>query len=518
MTDDDKARALEAALRCEEAGDMAGAVDALSAPLAACPDDPALLGALGRLCRRLEQPADAVTLLHRALEAAPRDPVLWLEAGRCWADLRRWPEAEQCGRLAWEMAPDNHDATFLVCQSLEAQSRAPEASDIYLALLAREPDHAGCLMRAGYHFRRRQDFTTAEVVCRRMVTVHSGISLGWTSLGISLHALERYDESEAAFLQALALIPESAEAWSGLGFLLLALGRWREGYAAFHWRHRLPEAPVAPPLPPWHGDVPPGARVLVWNDQGFGDALQYLRYVAPLRARGVRPVLVMPRPLLRLAAAVPGVEEIHPADAPWPLADGQIALYDLPLALGMADPQASWPSGPYLRAEPQPLPRRRPHAVGLVWQGSLAHTNDAGRSVSLDLLAPLLAVPGIDWFSLQHGPAAQAIAASPWAGHLTDLSPRMDDFAATAGLMQGLDLVITVDTAVAHLAGALDRPAWVMLPRRGDWRWRRGTAETPWYPSLRLFHQDQWGDWPAVVAALAAALARHFPASSETAP
>jgi len=196
-------------------------------------------------------------------------------------------------------------------------------------------------------------------------------------------------------------------------------------------------------------------------------------------------------------------------DDPLPAFDAHAPLLSLPRLLGRDDPAESWP-GAYLRAEPGFAAGGRP-AVGLVWAGNPAHGNDANRSVALADLAPLLARDGIHWVSLQVGAANAQLAASPWAGRVQ--APEFKDFADTAAAIRGLDLVIAVDTAVAHLAGALDVPAWVLVPAIGtDWRWGRAGETTPWYPRMRLFRQQAAGAWSPVIKRMAEELSGLFPA------
>jgi hypothetical protein len=290
---------------------------------------------------------------------------------------------------------------------------------------------------------------------------------------------------------------------------LLAQGRWREGFAEFEWRETkrtcLPREWAT--LPEWTGREPVGTCVVLWIDQGNGDTFQFLRFVGDVVARGHRVFLTVAASLRRLVSAMPGIAGVLTTGAALPPCERQVALASLPAVLGMNDPTKTW-QGPYLQPVGE-IPRlKKPGrlAVGLVWAGSPDYLADHDRSMALATLEPLLDVPGVDWFSLQLGPACEQVTQTRWNGIIADAVSTVSDFADTAALIAGLDLVITVDTGVAHLAGALGSPTWVMLRAFGDWRWLNNGDTTAWYPSLRLFRQPARGDWKSVAEAVAEAL------------
>jgi hypothetical protein len=295
-----------------------------------------------------------------------------------------------------------------------------------------------------------------------------------------------------------------------LANLLLLQGRWAEGFAGYEARLDLPEAPKPDfRLPRWTEATPPG-RLLLWSDQGYGDTIQFLRYVPALAARGQRVQLYLRDPLQRLAATAPGVDAAFALSGDPPAADSELPICSLGAALRLADP-GPWP-GPYLTAPPAPdlpLPPGKQYRIGLVWAGNSAHINDANRSIGLADLRPLLARKDIEWCSLQTG--ERAGDRSETEG-IRDLAPLLTDFAATAAVLRTCRLVIAVDTAIVHLAGALGMPAWVLLPAiETDWRWGLEGSTSVWYPSLRLFRQRAPGDWHPVLAAILAALAETLP-------
>lgn len=365
--------------------------------------------------------------------------------------------------------------------------------------------------------------------------------------GVALAERDRLDEAAARFGQVLALAPRSVVARGNLAALalrrgalaealagfeqalrlagpsldaervradqavaLLLAGDFARGWAAFEARWLLPgyrEAVAALAMPRWTGAEPVcGRRVLLLAEQGFGDTIQFVRYARLLGARGAEVVLMVPAPLMRLLAPL---GEVHPLTGPVPPADWYCPMLSLPLAF--ATTLATIPAAiPYLAGAAGPWRERLAALpglkVGLAWAGG-AHRDESGaramdrrRSIAPALLAPLGAVAGVSWVSLQkEREAGPGFALADWMAECAD-------FADTAGLVAGLDLVITVDTAIAHLAGALGRPVWLLNRFDTCWRWLRGRDDSPWYPTLRQFRQRAPDSWPEVIARVAAAL------------
>ncbi|MBI5279394.1 MAG: tetratricopeptide repeat protein [Burkholderiales bacterium] len=370
------------------------------------------------------------------------------------------------------------------------------------------------------HARRDAGFTAeAESHYRQALIFAPDHLLGLTSLGAVLEMMGRTDEAEAALRRALAVDPTHAGAATTLGLVLLAQGRFEEGWRQLAARHRLPlpqHVPGWPAWPQWQGEPLAGRTILLWPEQGYGDAVQFVRYATELKQRGAARVTVACRaPLLRLLDSADGVDAVVQVGEPMPEHDFWCQMLDVPLHLGTT--LATIPARlPYLHvgktardAWKKELPASGP-CVGLVWKGAAGHADDANRSLpSLATLAPLWSVPGLTFVSLQKdregGELAQFAATQP----ALDLGGKLRDFADTAALLERLDLLISVDTAAVHVAGALGRPCWVLLKgRAADWRWLTGRGDSPWYPgTLRLFRQRVPGDWTDAVADVAQALA-----------
>jgi hypothetical protein len=318
----------------------------------------------------------------------------------------------------------------------------------------------------------------------------------------------------AAAQAAIALEPADREAHATLGTLRAWHGDFIAAWPELecHWLdERLTFRERFPDLTEWNGESLAGRRLLVVHGQGLGDMLQMVRYLPRLRERGAEVVLECPPAMAELLSDMPGIAEICPnGTAPRDRFEMFVRLMTLARLCG-EDGFPGRTSVPYLRADParmaawaQRLPARDGKLrAGLVWAGNPRHPNDRRRSIPLTACAPLGAVPGVRWFSLQVGPRA-ADPAPPGLA-LTDLGAEFRDLSDTAAVVAQLDLVVTADTAVAHLAGALGVPVWLLLPWRPDWRWTPGARETPWYPSMRLFHAGA-ASWPEVIANVAAEL------------
>lgn len=334
--------------------------------------------------------------------------------------------------------------------------------------------------------------------------------------GQTLLSLGRAREAAEAFGAALAHRPGDAGLHWNRAFALLLAGRYAEAWPHFEWR-RL-DSRAEPPWrhldrPSWRGEPLAGRTILLYAEQGVGDTLQFLRFVPMVAAAGGRVVLEVQAPLRSLTQGVAGAAQVISRGEPLPPFDVECPLMSIPGALGMTLGEVP-ATVPYLRPDParvaawgERLSGPGGLRVGLVWAGNPRFGGDRLRSPRLGGLAPILAVPGVRFFGLQVGDGRRDLDSVALPPSFTDLGPALTDFAETAAAMSGLDLVISSCTAPAHLAGALGLPVWLVLPAAPDWRWLLGRADSPWYPTARLFRQTRPGDWTEVAERLAAALA-----------
>jgi Flp pilus assembly protein TadD len=413
---------------------------------------------------------------------------------------------------AWQsaVAHDSHhaDARYNLAVAFGASGNTAAAESSYLELLNQQPDHAQALYNLANLKMRQGDAVGAEPHYRRLLAVAPGFANGWINLAMARSAAGDFAESESCLRRATEQEPENVSAHWNLANLLLASRRWPEAWREYEWRLRRPQCPPPPtPAPNWTPDDGQAHRILLWNDQGMGDALQFARYAPLVAKRGHEVWLFVQDALKTLLRSVPGISGVVGPSDPTPVVDAHAPLLSLPHRLGLADPSASW-NGAYVKAPRQMALRRRPgcRAIGLVWASNPAHPNRMLRDVPLTQLRPLLEIPGIDWFGLQVGGAAGDIAAAGLSDCVHDLSAQINDFADTAAAVAALDLVITVDTSMPHLVGAMGKPCWAMISTAREWRWSGQEETSLWYPTVRLFRQSVAGDWGAVLAAIAAEL------------
>ncbi|HEY1381446.1 MAG TPA: tetratricopeptide repeat-containing glycosyltransferase family protein [Gemmataceae bacterium] len=405
----------------------------------------------------------------------------------------------------------------LEADRLLVQGRLDDAAARAAASLELNPDSAVALYALGMvawhrgnleegmgHLRR------AIALCPDMAAAHNGLGLCLARSGDYPGALRQYEV-------ALILKPDYAPARFNRALELLRLGRYAEGWVEYEWRWAAVQGnPPDIPRPKWDGSPLNGRGLLVHTEQGIGDVLLFLRFLPRVkRGPGDRLVFACQKALQPLLRHVPWVDEWFPIDAPAAVHfDVVTPMGSLPGLFRMEEADVRCPAA-YLPADPALVEAWRPRVaalpglkVGIIWQGNPSYHADRFRSIPLGQFAPLAAVPGVTLVSLQKGPGEEQIAANRGAVPVV-VFPDLDaaaPFVDTAAVMQHLDLVITPETAIAHLAGALGRPLWVALGVDCDWRWGIGRADSPWHPTARLFRQRALGDWPGVITEMAAAL------------
>jgi hypothetical protein len=315
----------------------------------------------------------------------------------------------------------------------------------------------------------------------------------------------RLEESIASYDHALRLQPNSASAHWNRALALLLAGDYERGWPKYEWRWKRKAAKPRPfRQPQWDGSPLEGRTILLWCEQGLGDAIQFVRFAQTVKQNGGRVILECPGILLRLFASVPGVDELVAEGTALSTFDVQAPFMSLPAILGTT--LATIPADvPYLTADPELVARWRSRLeslpgfkIGIAWQGNAHHKWDRHRSIPLAKFAPLAEVPGVRLISLQKGPGTDQLKSFTKHYPVTDFGDELDAsgaFTDTAALIRSLDLVITTDTALAHLAGALGAPVWLALSTVVDWRWLLDREDTPWYPTMRLFRQRTLGDW-----------------------
>ncbi|HEY2864192.1 MAG TPA: DUF5672 family protein [Casimicrobiaceae bacterium] len=352
---------------------------------------------------------------------------------------------------------------------------------------------------------------------RAALALESKHPVAWNNLGLALQSVNDVDSAIHAFRRAIELRPEFEQAHWNLALALLLDGRYTEGWREYESRFAVAELGKGRHAfagPVWDGTSPQGRTLLLYTEQGLGDALQFARFVAPVASAGARCLVRCPAALAPLLATVPGVAQALSDQDPLPHYDAHLPLLSLPRVLGTTV-DAIPADVPYVTVPPERraaarsmLDRSSPGLnVGIAWTGNPANPSNRLRSYPLDALDPLFEVDGINWYSLQQGRTSADFTPSARAARLRPL-PSDSALVDTAALIAELDLVISICTSIAHLAGALARPTWTMLACAADWRWLQHRADSPWYPTMRLFRQPGLREWSAVAASIADELRR----------
>jgi Flp pilus assembly protein TadD len=474
---------------------------------------------IGFQFHRQGRAVEAESFYHRAVALDPEFREAWMNLGLAILAQRRPGEAISCQREALRLDPGSTDAQNNLGMAHYAEGHIVEAENCFRSVLRLRPDHANATLNLGSARQVLNHVEEAEILFRRALTLGVDPGRGKSNLSLALMELGHTEEARRYLLEALAERPHHAEARANLALALLMLGRLDEGWRAYESRWEV-EAMGAPapvlPQPRWTGQRLNGETVLLYAEQGFGDTLQFCRYAPMVAAAGGRVVLVVPKALRRVMTSLGGVREVLTEEENvLPPFDYHCPLLSLPFAF---DTRMETIPGtvPYLHADPSPwmdfLSRLRGLKIGLVWAGRArtaqphAVAIDKRRSMRLAAMAPLLKLPGCSFVSLQFGPPALQMQALPDQVALCDVKNHIEDWSDTAGLIMGLDLVISVDTAVAHLAGALGKPVWLLNRFDSCWRWFLDREDTPWYPTMRLFRQTSRGDWAGVIARVQRAL------------
>jgi tetratricopeptide (TPR) repeat protein len=459
-------------------GQLAEAGEQYQAVLAVDQSHNAARTNLGLVLRDLGELDRAEAELARVAKTQPDRPEPQLNLALVLADLKRWPDAARACHKA----------------------------------LALNPRYAAALSLLGQCLRHLGHAEESVACCKRAVALAPDLPDAHAGLGHALIAEGWLGEAAISFDQALALDPDHLQARLGRGYVHLVLGRWGPGLEDYRLRWRTRDArPRRLPMPAWEGEDLTGKRILLWAEQGFGDTIAASRFVTMVKAQGATVFLECQPALMRLFRRLPDVHRLIVAGERLPSADLHAPVMELPRLF--ATYPSTVPPPPDLHPDPQLgskfdalLAKTSGRlTVGIAWGGNPAYAGDVQRSLELPRFLPLADDPRVQLVSLQKGPqAGQLATVAP--GKILDAGPLLEDFADTAALMDRLDLVITVDSAPAHLAGTLGRPAWVLLPFTPYWFWLLDREDSPWYPSVRLFRQPKRGEWDAVFARVATEL------------
>ena len=546
------AQTLQEALSLHQQGRLRDAEKLYTRTLKAAPDNFDALHLLGLIKAQSGQMGEAYRLMSAALKINPNMPDVLVNFANVLHGLKRDAEALESLDKALALRPGDMEATFFRGNALSALNRTQDALSCFDAVLAQNPGRPDALLNRGSAFaalgRHAQALADFDAILRhspnqvdalynrgtalldlgrdseafdtldRTVGLAPHHARGWNNRGRALQALNRHQEAVASFEKAIAVDKDYADAHSNMALSLLTLGALPRGFAEYEWRWK--RSGMADPRRGfrgrlWLGEFPLGQRtILLAAEQGLGDTIQFVRY-APLLARAGATVVLEIQPELKsLLAPMDGVASCHARGDALPACDLYCPLGSLPLAL-KTEPSTIPADIPYVHADEAHIAKWRPaiealpgKRVALAWAGHARHPNDHNRSIDLKLFEPLFAIGGVSFVSIQHdlrGDDSALLAKQPNVTHVGD---KLTDMADTAAIAALVDLTIAVDTSVVHLAGAMGRDVWVLLPISPDWRWTLAGEHTPWYPQARLFRQPKARDWVSVLAAARDALTR----------
>jgi tetratricopeptide (TPR) repeat protein len=552
----DIGQSMNEAVALQRQGRLREAEKIFTRVLKAAPDYFDALNLLGTVKARLGRLGEAHRLLNAAVKINPRAPQALANLGQVLQGLKRHQDALECFDKALALAPGDIAILNNRANALLSLGRHQEALAEFQQVLARVPDHAEARLNCGIAHAALGFPAAAVVEFERALSIVPGHPVAHLNRGLALHDLGRYADAVAAHDAVLAAAPEHPGAWFNRGralaalnrlddamacygkavalrkddadihfmesMALLALGDYRRGFEKYEARWRRSGMPEqrGRGRPLWLGDYPLARKtVLLHAEQGLGDTIQFARYVPLLAEAGARVVLEVQSELTELMARLEGAASVIARGETPPPFDVHCPLGSLPLAF-KTEPDTVPAQVPYLSADDAHLAKwservgtlDRPR-IAFVWSGNPDHINDRNRSIAFARLAPLFAVPA-RFISIQRDVRDSDAAALAGEQRVMHVGRALENFADTAAVIALADLVIAVDTAVVHLAGAMGRPVWVLLPFASDWRWTLDGETSPWYPTARLFRQTSIGDWGSVIARVGAELARFMSSAS----
>ena len=504
------------ALDCHKSGQLVQAKKICENIIAQSPDSPDTLNLLGLIAYQQRDFDTAIALISRAVRIAPDRPAYYYILGNAYKDKGLRPQAMACYRRVVKLKPDMPDALFNLALVHAESGECDTAVHYYQRVLKIAPDSAETLYNLASLIAKGGRIDDAIRLLQKAVRIRPGHADSYNNLGLNLKALGKLEKAIRQFRRAIEIDPALAHVHLNLALALLLAGKFSEGWHEYDWRfeveayksdYRYRDRKI------WDGKSFKGKCLLVHDDQGLGDTLQFVRYLPLVKKMGGTVILETRREIIPLLTEFPGIDLLllRPPENPSNVKfDYYIPLLSIPGRMGTQ--HDSIPANiPYLYGETEKNDfwkekMKKPGLkIGLVWAGNKSHINDRNRSCSLERFSWLQDISNISLFSLQKRVSpAEEIQLNKLGAE--NFGPQFKDFSDTAAVIENLDLVITVDTAVAHLAGAMGKTAWILLPFDPDWRWMTECADSPWYPTVMLFRQSRLGDWDGVMSTVCRAL------------
>ncbi|MBW8039420.1 MAG: tetratricopeptide repeat protein [Planctomycetes bacterium] len=506
--------AVETALRHHQNGHLQQAKEQYQLILRTAPANPAALYSSGLIAFQTGEYEQAVVLISQAIKNKPQVPQFYNALGVVFKALGKPQKAIDAYRQALSIQSVYPQAYYNLANVLRDQGRYQEAVENYKNTININPDNVKAYNNLAGTLKKQNNLTEAMIYSERAIQLDPDNAEAYYNLATILGDQGRCSEAIDYYNQAIQLKPDYAEAHLNLSLALLLFGRFEEGWSQYEWRRktklnssfyqRTPEKLI------WDGSSFVGKRLFVQCEQGLGDTLQFIRYLPMVKARGGTVIFELWHPLINLLHEFDGIDKfvVLSPDKPDVKFDFYISLMDLP-AIFRTTLDSIPDSVPYVYADSTKADYWRARLdgpdfkVGIVWAGSAKHENNHNRSCKLKHFAPLASIDGVRLYSLQKDASATQLRQFPAGKVLANPAEEFEDFTDTAAVIENLDLIISVDTAIVHLAGAMGKPVWTLLPFAPDWRWMLERDDNPWYPTMRLFRQEKWGDWETVFASVA---------------
>ena len=505
----------ELAQNLEDEGNLAEAAEAYRRALSLAPKTGEAHHNLARLLRRLEQTQESLRHARIAADLLPENPAARNSLGQSLEQAGLPDEAIGSYREALRGEPSYIPAAINIGRLLETLDRPDEAAAILAPLQKANPSNGALAINLANAYLGLGRPRDALTLLDGAIQSAAESALALNSLGTAHYILRNWPDAASAFRQAITLDPEFAQAHENLAQTLFQTGNFSDGWPQYEWRWKNPAnalTKISFPAPEWDGAPLSGRTLLLHGEQGFGDTIQFMRLAEAIDKQGGKVVLACQQELVGLFQGACHLDGVTTLDGELPEHQLHAPLLNLPRILGLSGPWLP-KHMPYLSATAHPVladltGQVESLRIGIAWSGRKRHHLDAFRNRSCraqDFLR-LADSPGVSMFSLQTGKPSEQLGEHRNSGELTDLSRYMTDFAESAALVQGMDLIVTVDTALAHLAGALGKPCCILLAYTSDWRWNEIDGRNPWYPSVISYRQPTPGNWEEAFAGLMSAL------------
>lgn len=494
-----------AATRYYESGDLKKAGQLCQKILKHDPNHFEALFNFGNILKDLGKYTEALYNYSRAIRIRPNFPEVYYNLGLTLIKIGKYRAAEHSFELAIKMNPDFAEAYYYLGITQKDQEKIKDAIKNFSHAIQLNPEFTEAHNELGLALKRVGKYEQSEQVFRKILRLNPNYAIAYNNLANLLQKQGRFSEALSYSNHALDLVPNFYEALFSRSLLYLLKGNFEKGWLGFEYRWKLIDIHKKRfDKPQWRGESLNGKTIFLWAEQGLGDTIQFIRYVSLIKKCSGTVVVRCHPYLLEILSSIEGIDRLISKDEEAPDFDFHIPLLSLPGIFKTT--LDTIPSDiPYINSPPEYKDKfheilnqhEKLFKIGIVWGGNPRNINDHNRSCRLQYFQPLLKLDNVSVFSLQKGPQAKKLT-EYLNGNIHNIGSLLHNFADTAAVVMNLDLVITVDTAVAHLAGALGKTVWVLLPFYPDWRWMLDRNDSPWYPTMRLFRQSKPGDWKGV--------------------